>query len=165
MPASKPLSKPVPFRISALERKLFSNLLSMSDVELARHDARWVTVDAKPGFPCRVSLEDAAVGERALLAPFTHHDVDSPYRASGPIYVREIAQTRKLAVNEIPEMLERRPLSVRAYTSEAMMVAAQVVDGHELRETIHTLLATPSVRYLHLHNAGPGCFNCAVTTD
>ena len=43
------------------------------------------------------------------------------------------------------------------------MVAMQVVAGRELREVIHTLLATPSVRYLHLHNAGPGCLNCVVS--
>ena len=44
--------------------------------------------DQPVGFPCRVSLEDAPVGEEVLLLPFTHQDSRSPYRASGPIFVR-----------------------------------------------------------------------------
>ncbi len=150
------------FQIFALERERFSHLLSATDADLAASGARWVVVDGKPGYPCRVSLEDAEVGERALLIPFTHHDVDSPYRASGPIFLRETARTRRLAVNEIPRMLERRQLSVRAYSADAMMVAAKVVDGLELRDTFPELLELPEVEYLHVHNAGPGCFNCEV---
>jgi hypothetical protein len=150
------------FRIAPLERERFSHLLSASDADLAAAGARWVVVDGKPGYPCRVSLEDAEVGERVLATSFTHHDVDSPYRASGPIFVRETARTRRLAVNEVPRMLELRKLSVRGYSHEAMMVAAEVVSGLELHEAIPELLAAPEVEYLHIHNAGPGCFNCAV---
>jgi hypothetical protein len=151
-----------PFQIFALERERVSHLLSANAGDLAASGGRWVVVDATPGYPCRVSLEDAEVGERALLIPFVHHDVDSPYRASGPIYVRENASTRRLAVNEVPRMLERRQLSIRAYSKAAMMVAAQVVNGLDLRDVIPQLLEPPEVEYLHVHNAGPGCFNCAV---
>ncbi len=136
--------------------------MSATATDLAAGGARRVVVDGKPGYPCRVSLEDAEVGERCLLLPFTHHDVDSPYRASGPIFVRETARTRRLAVDEIPRMLERRVLSVRAYSADAMMVAAKVVDGFELRDVFPELLDLPEVEYLHVHNAGPGCFNCEV---
>ena len=150
------------FQIYPLERERFSQLLSASDAELAAAGARWIVVDANPGYPCRVSLEDAEVGERVLAIPFVHHDVCSPYRASGPIFVRETASTRRPAVNEIPKMLERRELSVRAYSGEAMMVAARVVSGRVLADAIRELLATPEVEYLHIHNAGPGCFDCVV---
>ena len=150
------------FQIIPLERERFAHLLSATDADLAASGARWVAVEGHPGYPCRVSLEDAEVGERALLIPFVHHDVDSPYRASGPIYVRETAGTRRLAVNEVPRMLERRELSVRAYSKEAMMVAAKVVNGLDLGDATLELLALPEVDYLHVHNAGPGCFNCAV---
>ena len=153
---------PTSFQIVALERERFSHLLGASDTDLAASGARWVVVDGNPGYPCRVSLEDAEVGERALAIPFMHHDVDSPYRASGPIFIRETASTRRLAVNEVPRMLERRELSVRAYSEEAMMVAAKVVNGLDLRDAIPELLAMPEVEYLHVHNAGPGCFNCSV---
>lgn len=150
------------FQILALERERFSDLLSATEAELAASGARWVVVEGNPGYPCRVSLEDAEAGERVLLIPFMHHDVDSPYRASGPIFVREIAATRRLAVNEVPKMLERRELSVRAYSEEGMMVAARVVSGLDLGNAMAELLAAPEIDYLHVHNAGPGCFNCSV---
>jgi hypothetical protein len=66
------------------------------------------------------------------------------------------------SVNEIPDMLRRRPQSLRAYDAQAMLVAAEVAEGHALDERIPALLADPRVAYLHLHNARPGCFNCRV---
>ena len=50
---------------------------------------RRVTIDAPHSAPCRVTLQDAAPGEQVLLLPFAHHMAHSPYRASGPIFVRE----------------------------------------------------------------------------
>jgi len=52
--------------------------------ELKLLDAAWITVDTEPGYPCRVSLSDAKVGERVLAVSFSHYNVNSPYRASGP---------------------------------------------------------------------------------
>jgi hypothetical protein len=121
-----------------------------------------VVVDEKPGYPCRVSLADAEVGETALLLPFTHHDVASPYRAGGPIYVRAGARTAQPALGEIPVMFRHRLLSVRAYDAAAMMIGADVVKGTELEAAIERQLANEKVRYLHLHNARPGCYNCCV---
>jgi hypothetical protein len=120
-------------------------------------------VDARPGYPCRVSLVDAEVGEEVILASFEHHTVDSPFRGEGPIFVRREATAAKPAIGEIPEMLERRPISVRAYDREGMMADACVVDGEtELRAALERMLASDRVAYLHLHNAGAGCFNCRV---
>jgi hypothetical protein len=107
-------------------------------------------------------LIDAEPGEKVLLLPFTHHDVDSPYRASGPIFVRANARMAEPAINEIPAMLRARPQSIRAYDEEAMMVGADVVDGSELEEQISRFFDNENVKYLHLHNARPGCFNCRV---
>jgi hypothetical protein len=102
------------------------------------------------------------VGETALLLPFTHHDVSSPYRASGPIFVRSGAKTAKPDVGEIPSMLIHRLLSVRAYDAAAMMVDADVVAGDQLDKAIQRLLGNNAVEYLHVHNARPGCYNCRV---
>ncbi|HJS58772.1 MAG TPA: DUF1203 domain-containing protein [Vicinamibacteria bacterium] len=121
-----------------------------------------MVVDEKPGFPCRVSLVDAEVGETVLLVPFTHHDVSTPYRASGPIFIRSHARTANPAVDEVPIMFKHRQLSIRAYDEAAMMVDAKVVTGTDLEATIRHLFANESVGYLHIHNAGPGCFNCSV---
>ncbi|MGE0454861.1 MAG: DUF1203 domain-containing protein [Vicinamibacteria bacterium] len=76
------------FRFVALPSDGFEPLFGRSDAELAAIGARRMIVDEKPGFPCRVSPADAKVGETVVLLPFTHHDVASPYRSSGPIFVR-----------------------------------------------------------------------------
>jgi hypothetical protein len=59
-------------------------------------------------------------------------------------------------------MLGHRLLSVRAYDRMAMMVGAEVVQGAGLETAIRGLLADGRVSYLHVHNAGPGCYNCRV---
>jgi len=105
---------------------------------------------------------DAPVGETVILTSFQHHPVDSPYQSAGPIFVRELAQTARPEVNEIPIMFRHRLLSVRAYDQAAMMKAAKVVEGRALEETISDLLSDSGVAYLHVHNAAPGCFNCVV---
>jgi len=150
------------FQIVGLRPEPFAPLFALPELALRERSARRVVVDAKPGFPCRVSLADAEVGETVLLLPFAHHDVNSPYRASGPIYVRQGVEAARPAVDEIPLMLRHRLLSLRAYDSDAMLVAGEVVQGSELDAAIRTFLGTPAVSYLHVHNARPGCYNCRV---
>jgi hypothetical protein len=150
------------FRVVALRSEPFAPLFELADEQLHEMGARRVTADEKPGFPCRVSLADAEVGETLLLLPFTHHDVSSPYRSSGPIYVRRGVTTASPDVGEIPEMLRHRLLSVRAYDREAMLIGAEVVSGTELDAAVRSRFASEAVAYLHVHNAGPGCYNCRV---
>jgi hypothetical protein len=150
------------FQFVALPIESFTHLFSMDDEELTSRGARRVTVDDSPGYPCRVSLMDAPVGERVILTPFQHHEVNSPYQSAGPIFIREVAQTAKSKVNEIPVMFYHRLLSVRAYDEAAMMKAARVVEGRVLQETFRDVFTNSDIAYLHVHNAAPGCFNCMV---
>jgi len=150
------------FQIRALPSERFAPLADMTDAELAAIGARRVVVDGQPGYPCRVSLVDAEPGEMVLLVPFVHHDVDSPYRAGGPIFVRPGAAMAAPAAGEVPSLLRHRLLSVRAYDAGAMMRDAAVVQGRDLEVAIERLFARDEVRYLHVHNAGPGCYNCRV---
>ena len=150
------------FQFVALPVEQFTDLFSMNDAELASLGARRMVVDEQPGFPCRVSLMDAPLGERVILTQFQHHEANSPYQSSGPIFVREIAQTVKPEVNEIPAMFDHRLLSVRAYDQAAMMRGARVVEGKALEETIRNFFTSEAISYLHIHNAAPGCFNCQV---
>jgi len=140
----------------------FAPLFERTDAELQDAGVRRMTVNEKPGFPCRVSLVDADVGDTVLLLSFAHHDVDSPYRAAGPIFVRRGAKTARPAVGEIPVMLRHRLLSVRAYDAAAMLVDAEIVQGSELEAAVERLFGDRSVSYLHIHNAKPGCYNCSV---
>jgi hypothetical protein len=150
------------FRIVGLPVAQFEPFYSLSEAELAEKGARRLTVDAKPGFPCRVSLQDAEVGEHVILFPFVHHDVDSPYRASGPIFVRENARSANLAAGEIPEVVVNRVMSVRAYDENGMMLNGEVISGREMKARIKELFANSKINYLHLHNAGAGCYSCKV---
>jgi hypothetical protein len=129
------------------------------------HHAQRRVVDERPGFPCRVTLEDAEVGEEVLLLHFEHLPVDSPYRASGPIFVRPNAPRRVCAPGEVPLALQRRLLSVRGYDTKGLMVAADVVDGRELATRLEVIFADPAVSYVHVHHAKPGCFACRVERE
>jgi hypothetical protein len=153
----------VDFQCNPTPKETFTDLFSMDAGELETCGARRMTVRHSPGTPCRVSLEDAPVGEQVILVPFKHHNVDTPYQASGPIFVREQASTARYAVNEVPEMLLRRLLSVRAYDAEGMMLDAEVIAGEVLENAIRRLFENDKVATLHVHNAAQGCFNCSVS--
>jgi hypothetical protein len=146
------------FQISALPLATFAPLFSLSDAELAKRNIVRQVVKESPGTPCRVSLQDAEPGERVLLLNYEHLPVTSPYRATHAIFVRENAVEAKPQVNEIPEVLGRRLISLRAYDAKGMMRAADVVQGREMRSVIETMFADPDVEYIHAHNAKPGCF-------
>jgi hypothetical protein len=150
------------FRIVGLPLGQFQPFFSLDENELEQKGARRLVADTKPGFPCRVSLQDAEIGERIILVPFVHHDVESPYRASGPIFVRETAKRVELAPGEIPDVVASRIMSVRAYNDRGMMVNAAVTPGKELKSQIEELFADSGISYLHLHNAGAGCYSCRV---
>jgi len=152
----------VNFQIVPLQSSSFDSFKLLADSELQQMSAKWIEVDEYPGFPCRVSLEDARVGERVLALCFAHHQANSPYRGSGPIFVREHAKQASPAVNEIPRMLRRRLLSVRGYNSDGIMLAAEVTDGAVLEVCITEFFLRPEIEYIHIHNAKPGCFNCCV---
>ena len=153
------------FRIHALPIAPFALLFALDHEQLAARDIRRVVADGPHAYPCRVSLRDADVGESLLLLPFTHHDVASPYRASGPIYVREGATRAGPAVDEVPEQLRRRLLSVRAYGDDGMMRIADVSDGIDLASTIERFFDRADVGYLHVHYAKYGCYASRVTRE
>ncbi len=150
------------YRVLGLSPASFQPLFDLSDDELAARGAARRIADEANAFPCRVSLEDAAVGEELLLLPFRHHDCRSPYQAAGPIYVRRNAREAYCAVNTIPEQQRRRLLSVRAYDAEGWMVGADVTPGEGLEALVLRLLANPAAAYLHVHNARPGCYACRI---
>jgi len=152
----------IDFLIKGIPSDSFHEFMVKNNEELKLVDATWFIVDADPGYPCRVSLSDAKIGERVLALSFCHHDVNSPYKASGPIFVRENAPLVKLDINEVPKMLKHRLLSVRAYNSKKLMIGAEVVQGSGLELTIDKQFNNSQVEYIHIHNANPGCFNCSV---
>ena len=146
------------FRISGLEPGVFAHYFKMTDAELAAHRALRRTVDSRPGFPCRVSLNDLAPGEDAILLNYEHLPVDSPYRASHAIYVGAGSREAFDRVDEIPQALATRLLSVRAFSTAGLMVDADVVEGRELGAAIAALFRSANVDFIHAHYARAGCF-------
>ena len=148
--------------ISGLPLPPFQPLFGLDDAALHVHGAVRVIADAKPGYPCRVTLQDAEPGERLLLLPWTHLDVDTPYRAGGPIFVRESALARGAFRNMVPEQQRSRLLSVRAYDADGWMRDAEVDEGVRLEALIERFFADPQVACLQVHNARRGCYACRV---
>jgi hypothetical protein len=149
------------FRILGLPSRSFTELFALSDPELAARGAVRVTADKQPGFPCRISLTDAEPGQQVILTHFEHHAVASPFRASHAIYVRE-GETTYDAIDQVPEQLRLRLLSVRAFDRAGMLIDADVVDGAELAGAIARLFADDRAAYLHVHYARPGCYAARV---
>lgn len=150
------------YTLRGLEPALFEPLFQLDDKTLAVRDMRWMSVDEPVGYPCRISLEDAPVGERVLLLPFVHQDSRSAYRASGPIFVRPGVSEARRIVGELPPYLTQRLLSVRAYDAMDDIVDADVIDGAAAVPLIERYLARDEVAFLHLHFARRGCYACRV---
>ena len=150
------------FQISALNIDKFSHLFGQDRQTLARQRVQRRVADNKPGFPCRVSLRDADVGETVLLMNYEHQPLPTPFRASHAIYVREWASQALLDRNEVPRMFRHRLLSVRAFDTSGMMIDADVIDGESLESLIEHMLANKSVDNLHIHNAKLGCYTALV---
>ena len=151
------------FQIHALPIELFQPFFTMSAQELAEVRATRMIADAKPGYPCRVSLADAEVGETVILVNFEHQAADSPYQSAHAIFVREHAEQAFPERGEVPEALKTRLISVRAFDENHYMVNAEITDGLRLHEVITVSFRNPAVSYVHLHNAKPGCFAARVT--
>lgn len=150
------------FEIVGLPAAPFAPLFLLTEAELSKIHAQRVVATANPGFPCRVSLADADIGEELLLLPYTHQPADSPYRSSGPIFVRKGAREAPIEPGVVPEYVARRLISARAYDGGDCMTDAAVCPGVEVAPLILRLFDDPRVAYIHLHNANRGCFSCAV---
>ena len=153
----------MPFQIHALPAEPFQALFSLSDQELAEVWASRMIAEAKPGYPCRVSLADAEPGETVILVNYEHQAAHSPYRSAHAIFVRENAGQAFPERGEVPEVLKTRLISARAFNENHYMVNAEVVDGLHLHELIIGMFRDPAIAYLHLHHAKQGCFAASVT--
>ena len=146
------------YRICGLDPAPFVPLYDQPDAALAARGVVRLTVAAKPGAPCRVTLADAEPGEHVLLLNYEHLPVATPYRSAHAIFVREGAMHVAEAVDHVPDVLAIRLLSVRAFDAAGMMRDADVIEGRDLEALINRLFADPQVAYLHAHNAKRGCF-------
>ena len=150
------------FQIISLSADTFSHFFGMTDDELTANNAVRQVVTSSPGSPCRVSMQDAEIGETVLLLNYEHQPEDSPYKATHAIYVREHADQAMLKVNEVPDVIRRRLVSLRCFDRDHMMIQADVLEGEDLGPRIAEAFEDDAVAYAHIHNAKPGCFAASV---
>jgi hypothetical protein len=147
------------FVVSGLSPEPFRHLFDLSDEALAERGVLRRQVDASPGFPCRVTLEDAEPGDTVLLLNYEHQPAASPFRASHAIFISQRAHEARRAVDEVPGAIRARAfISLRAFDRDGMIVDAAVAPGSELEPVIERQLAIPGVAYLHAHYAAMGCY-------
>ena len=149
------------FRIIGLPAETFAPLFALSEDALRERGAVRRIVDQPNAYPCRISLTDAEPGDTVLLTHFEHHPVDSPFRSSYAIYVRE-GERKFDAIDHVPDQLRRRLLAVRAFDEAGMLLDAEVTDGKALEPLIEKLFVNGQTRYLHVHFAKPGCYAAKV---
>jgi hypothetical protein len=146
------------FQITGLDAAPFRRFYGLSDDELQSLGVKRLIADTSPGFPDRVELRDVEQGEALLLLNYLHQPADTPYRASHAIFVREWAETPYRAVDEIPNVLQIRPISLRAFDASGDMVDADLTGGGDLKPAIARLFANPKAAYIHAHYAKRGCY-------
>jgi hypothetical protein len=147
------------FRITGLSPEDFRHLYGLSDQELAQRGVKRYVADKQPGFPDRIEMRDASVGEKLLLLNHVCQPAETPYRASHAIFVREGAEKAYDRVDQVPEVMRTRLLSLRAYDAQGMMLDADVVDGKDIESVIVRFFMSPFVAYIHAHNAKRGCYS------
>jgi hypothetical protein len=143
----------MPYRISGLDPTPFADAEALIGIGAIR-----VKATQQPGFPCRVTLEDAAPGESLLLVNHVSHDVATPFRSSYAIYVRENAGTAATYVDTAPPFLDHRTLGLRGFDEAGMLQAARVAEPGEADAAIDAMMADRAIAYVDIHNAGAGCF-------
>ncbi|HEV2568895.1 DUF1203 domain-containing protein [Sphingomonas sp.] len=141
-------------------------LIQGLDPQLARAaDARRVTVTAKPGFPCRATLEDAEIGETVLLFNHVSNDSEGPFRASFAIYVREQALVAITYCDVLPPVFATRTISLRGFDEAGDLRTAELASGEEIDPAIRAMLERPDIAFINAHNAAAGCFAARIVRD
>ena len=146
------------FRITGLDAAPFRRFYGLSDEELRGFGVKRLIAESKPGFPDRIELRDVEQGEALLLLNYLHQPGDTPYKASHAIFVREWAETPYRAMDEIPDVLRIRPISLRAFDASGDMVDADLISGDGLKPAIERLFANSEAAYIHAHYAKRGCY-------
>jgi len=153
------------FQIHSLAPAPFDAFFKMSDAQLLAHSIVKTIVTEANSTPCRVSLKDADVGATVLLLNHQHLQGQTPFQASHAIFVTQDVQQSYPEVNQVPQVIHSRMVSIRAFDKQQMMVQADIAQGLEVSEKIQLMLNDKNIEFLHLHYAKHGCYIARVTRD
>ncbi len=153
------------FQIHALPYEQFEPYFNFDEDELSAVGAQLKTVKTSPGTPCRVSLDDAKVGETVLLINYQHQSAPTPFQSSHAIFIRKDVATITPEPGDIPLAFTTRPISVRGFAQDHSLIDATLTDRAEpdLAADIEAMFRDPAIAYVHLHYAAPGCFAASVS--
>ena len=151
------------FLITGLDPSPFVPLFGLSGEELEARGAIRMPVKAQPGYPCRVTLSDAPVGESVLLLNHTSRTDDTPYRATHAIFVQEGAMQAREYYGETPPCFDGRVLSLRGFDATGMMADAVLVQPGEAGAAITRMFDNRAIDEIDVHNAVRGCFAARTT--
>jgi hypothetical protein len=149
------------YSIAGLSPARFQSLFALSDAALAERRAVRVIADKHPGFPCRVTLQDAAIGEELILLHHVSHDVATPYHSAYAIYVSRSNDAAEYR-DAIQPVMQGRPLGLRGFDGAGMLRGARLALPGEADAGIRDLFGNPDIAYIHAHNAAHGCFVATV---
>ena len=151
------------FSIKGLSAEPYRHLYGKTDKELEALGARRYVCTESPGFPDRIEMRDAEIGETLFLVNHVSLDADTPYRATHAIFVREGAEETYETENEIPPVMFNRMLSLRAFDASGMMLDAELAQGNDIKKSIEIMFQDASVDHIDAHNAVRGCFSGRIT--
>jgi hypothetical protein len=150
------------YRISGIAPERYARFFGMPDEALAVEGIVRVRADVKPGFPCRITLEDAEPGETLLLLNHEDHSAATPYRSAYAIFVRENAERAAVIEDALPAVFVNRPIALRGFDAEGMLRGATLALAGDADARIRELFAREEIAYIHAHNAAHGCFAARV---
>tara|TARA_R110000765_G_scaffold201722_1_gene307137 strand:- start:167 stop:673 length:507 start_codon:yes stop_codon:yes gene_type:complete len=153
---------PMTYQITGLNPDIATAFENAGDAELSSLGAVRMIATSRPGFPCRISLEDADVGEEVILFHHTSHDVDTPYRNCYAIFVRTGLSAAAQYIDAVPPVFDGRNLAMRAFGEDAMLKTASLASPGEADRVIRQLFELDEVAYIDVHNAAYGCFAARV---
>jgi hypothetical protein len=109
--------------------------------------------------PCRSCLTVFEPGEGRILFSYAPNQHDHPYNEIGPIYVHENECQPYVNHEEFPpELRTRRPLVLRCYADNGVMIGGELVGDRPIEDVIITLFKNSDVKYLHARTASVGCY-------
>ena len=147
------------FKITGLDPQPFRRFYGQTDRELSTHGVLRYRATAKSKYPDRIEMREAKPGETLLLLNHTSQPANTPYHARHAIFVREGADKTYCKTDEIPEVMRTRLLSLRGFDENGMMHEGDVARGDGLIPIIRRFFKNPDVAYIHVHNAGHGCYS------
>src|SRR5207237_10426371 len=84
---------------------------------------------------------------------------DATYKGKRPIYIHERECQPYTNYDAFPlELRTRRPITLRCYASDGMMIDGELVGQRPVEEVIEELFENSQINYLHARTASVGCY-------